>query len=468
MGVESEVHTPILPAKLEQHLHGYVPSEVTFLVEGFKFGFRIPFQGVRKSRLCSNHVSARENPAQVSKTIFDEIAKGRVLGPYLVPPFENFFCSPLSLVPKKEPGTFRLIHDLSFPKGSGTSVNDGINRDDAVVDYDSIDNVVQLVKHFGKDALMAKTDIEDAFRLMPIHPLDHELLGFTWQDDNGQTLYFCDACLPMGLCTSCQTFERFSPALQWVMETRYHAAMSHMIDDFFFVGPAASDMCKSALDNVMLLASDIGIPIKHEKTVQPTTCITINGFEIDSVNMTARLPADKVQKIRDSLDDFRKHKKVTLQELQSLVGLLNFATAVVIPGRTFLRRLYDLTVGIKKQSHVIRLTVSARADLEGWYLFMRTFNGKSLFLFDNVISSDSIKMFSDAAASVGFAAVLGSRWIADSWRPEFQSHHINTLELFPIVLAVELWGHSLANHSFCLIIWQLCRLSITSLLVVRA
>ena len=43
--------------------------------------------------------------------------------------------------------------------------------------------------------------------------------------------------------------------------------------------------------------------------------------------------------------------KFTLRDLQSLVGLLNFATAVVLPGRAFLRRLFDLTRGIQEPHH---------------------------------------------------------------------------------------------------------------------
>ena len=39
--------------------------------------------------------------------------------------------------------------------------------------------------------------------------------------------------------------------------------------------------------------------------------------------------------------------KVTLKEVQSLIGLLNFAFSVVRPSRAFLRRLIDLALGIR-------------------------------------------------------------------------------------------------------------------------
>ena len=67
--------------------------------------------------------------------------------------------------------------------------------------------------------------------------------------------------------------------------------------------------------------------------------------------MEARLPEDKLAKARDLLVSFRDRQKVMLRELQALVGFLNFACAVIVPGRPFLRRLIYLTRGVPK--HII-------------------------------------------------------------------------------------------------------------------
>ena len=92
---------------------------------------------------------------------------------------------------------------------------------------------------------MAKADIEDAFRLIPIHPEYHHLLGFTWKD-----AFYVDTCLPMGCSCSCQIFENFSTSLQWIMTNNYHVRdMAHLLDDFFFVGPANAPNCQNDLDN---------------------------------------------------------------------------------------------------------------------------------------------------------------------------------------------------------------------------
>lgn len=66
------------------------------------------------------------------------------------------------------------------------------------VSYDSIDKVVDLVQRFATGSLLAKTDIQDAFRIVPIHPEDYHLLGFSWYGK-----FYYDRCLPMGASSSC-------------------------------------------------------------------------------------------------------------------------------------------------------------------------------------------------------------------------------------------------------------------------
>lgn len=422
--------------------HIYDPVEIQFLVNGFANGFRIPVNKTISPRDCKNHPSALAQTEVVKLKIQEEVAKGRVLGPYMDRPV-NLVCSPLAVVPKKDPGTFRLIHDLSFPKTN--SVNNLIDKEFSQVLYDSIDTVVQKVKQCGHACLLAKTDIADAFRLVPIHPLDRYLLGFSWIDNNKKQ-YFIDACLPMGLSMSCQLFTRFSNALQWILETRYCAIMSHIIDDFLFIGHKDTSLCLNSLQAFIKLAQDVGIPIKHEKTSFPTTCLVIYGIEVDSVAMVTRLPDDKVKKIVKVLQMFRLKKKVSLRELQSLLGLLNFATSCVVPGRTFLRRLYDLTIGISYPHYKVRLNKGVRADLSMWLSFMQSFNGKCMFLQDNWSNSETINLFTDAASTLGFAAVFGKEWLAEMWPDHLKDFHINILELFPVVLAIEIWGNKMANH----------------------
>lgn len=80
----------------------------------------------------------------------------------------------MGAVPKKD-GTFRIILDLSSPRGF--EVNEEISKEEFSVRYSSFDDAVSLVNGLGPDAFMAKLDIEHAFRLCPVHPSQWGLLG---------------------------------------------------------------------------------------------------------------------------------------------------------------------------------------------------------------------------------------------------------------------------------------------------
>lgn len=111
--------------------------------------------------------------------------------------------SPLGVVLKKEPNKFRVIHHLSFPKGG--SLNDALNPEECTVSCTSFDAAVGWVRWYGQGALMAKADIESAFRLLPVHPDSFRLLGSQWNWE-----FYVDQCLPMGCSISCALFEQFS------------------------------------------------------------------------------------------------------------------------------------------------------------------------------------------------------------------------------------------------------------------
>jgi hypothetical protein len=151
------------------------------------------------------------------------------------------------------------------------------------------------------------------------------------------------------------------------------------------------------LQNFIHLCQRLGVTIKHSKTVLPSKVIIIYGIEVDSENMECRLSQDKIVKINTALISAMHRKKITLRSHQSLIGLLNFACLVVCPGRAFLRRLIDLTVKMVNPFHFVRLTCEARTDLQAWQSFIETFNGTSVFLSYTWVTSDHLKLLTDAS-----------------------------------------------------------------------
>ena len=89
--------------------------------------------------------------------------------------------------------------------------------------------------------------------------------------------------------------------------------------------------------------------------------------------MECRLPQEKNDKVNKVLASAKHRKNLKLRELQSLIGLLNFACLVVRPGKPFLRRLIDLTRNITNPFYFVKLNCEARADLHAWSVFFSVF-----------------------------------------------------------------------------------------------
>ncbi len=80
------------------------------------------------------------------------------------------------VIPKKSKlGTWRLITDLSYPPDN--SVNSGIPKDLCPLQHTMVDAAVKLIVKSGQGSLMAKLDIQNAYRNMPVHPDDRHLHG---------------------------------------------------------------------------------------------------------------------------------------------------------------------------------------------------------------------------------------------------------------------------------------------------
>ena len=320
--------------------------------------------------------------------------------------------------------------------------NDGIGPEDTSVHYVTVADAIRLIKSNGKGCFLAKTDIKNAFRIIPIRPEDHYLLGMKWQG-----MYYYDRCLPMGAASSCKTFEIFSTAIQWIAQQKLLIdSILHLLDDYLLVSPSY-DTCAVRLKRFLDFCAFIGLPMAPEKTCGPSTTLCFAGIELDTIRFEARLPLEKLRKCADLISDFQKRKKITLREIQSLIGLLNFACSVIIPGRAFLRRLIDLTHGIRLSHHLIRLNRETKQDLNVWLSFLANYNGRSFFLEERWANSQQLNLFTDAAGGIGFGAIFGTEYCHGLWPDEWRYRNIAILEFYPIVLSVCLWGHKMANHS---------------------
>ena len=408
---------------------------VEFLLSGFTYGFSIGYEGPLTCGQSVNLLSARSNPAPVEKAIITELQRGHTSGPFDLPPFANLHCSPLGAVPKKD-GTYRIILDLSSPRGS--SINEYISKERYSVRYSTFDDAVALVSALGPSAYMAKLDVKHAFRLCPVREADWVHLGYCW---NGQ--YFIDTRLPFGSRSSPFIFNSFADALLWILTVSFSIPfIVHYLDDYFLCS-FSHQSCKEDMQLVQSVFSRLGVPLAPGKIIGPCTSITYLGIEIDSVAQAIRLPPDKFSELLSLLRSWEAKKKCTKRELLSLIGSLSFACKVVKPGRIFLRRLIDLSTSVQSLNHHIYLNYEARADIAWWIDFLPTWNGVELIQAP-VITSVSLTLFTDAS-SIGCGGVYNTKWFSARWPSQFLEYHINFLELFAIWVAVFIWGSEWKN-----------------------
>ena len=341
----------------------------------------------------------------MSAHLRDCTSRGETAGSFSSPPLLNFVASPLGTVPKK-PDKLRLIHHLSAPEG--LSVNDGITKEDFSLQYVKVDDAIARIMQLGRGTLLAKFDIRRAFRLCPVCPEDWHLLGMCWEGK-----YYYDKVFPFGLRSAPFIFNEVAEAFQWICAHHLSTEdMLHLLDDFLVLGPPKSIFCEQRITLALQMCHYLGFPIADEKTTWPSTELIFLGIILDTDKFESRLPDDK-QKREDLLrllEDMIERKHCTLKELQHLLGKPQFASRVVIPGWTFLRRLYDAAGHATQSFHRMRLSTACRLDLRWWKHFLQSWNGRSFFLEPWYTLASDLQVQTDAAASVGFGAICGGEW----------------------------------------------------------
>lgn len=429
-------------------LSGYAeakPFETQRILDGIRHGVRVDFVGDRSvPRFGRNLPILDEHRAKVTKVIEADVAAGKKAGPFDVMPCAAFVVSPIGAVPKKDPGKIRVIHHLSFPFG-GESVNADIR--DEEFSLARFADAARAVVALGPGCFLIKLDVEAAYKQVPVHPDDWHLLGFMW---NGK--YYYERVLPFGLKSSCRIWEWYAAALHHFFVELGVEVVIHYIDDFLFV-IKSRDEAAEALRKALDLCVDLGIPMAPAKTEGPCTSLTFLGIELDTVQMEARLPSQKLDEIRRLALVWAGKSLATVRELQSIAGVLVFAASVVRPGRFFVRSFFALASRMEaalrpgELRHVQwALTDDCRADIAWWGAFIPHWNGTSLLLEQQWTDAPRIEFFSDACTT-GYGAVYGREWFAGQWNDDHRAAAMRSTresmpfyEMFALVAAALTWG----------------------------
>ena len=430
---------------MEKELQDHPDREfVEYLLKGLREGFDTEIENApQNSYECRNLLSARSDPECVRDLIHKELEKGYIRGPFDYPPFPLYRVSPLGVATGKYSGKKRLIVDLSSPHDDpvNPSLNDLIDKDKCSLKYVKIDDAIEIIKKLGKGAWLCKADITDAFKLMPIHPRLWHLHCIKFDDK-----YYFFTRLCFGSRSSPKIFDKLSQAVCWIAQNNYGIEhILHLLDDFLTVDAPSADA-----DRTMALLTHIfkilGIPTAPHKTIGPEQSLEYLGVILDTILMQARLPEEKVLRITSLVESVQDRRSVTKRELLVLLGHFNFASRVIIPGRSFVSYLIKLSTTVTQLHHHVTIDAGCRKDLAAWAVFLRQWNGVSIFLESQLTKAADYNLFTDSSGTIGYGGYFQGRWFLGKW-PKQLDLKLNSelsmayLELFPIVVAALLWGH---------------------------
>ena len=350
--------------------------------------------------------------------------------------------NPLGVVFKKGKSKPRVIHHLSWPRTTGTSVNASIVDFD--VKLDAFDKALHAVRELGSGCFMMKIDIESAYRCIPVRPADWPLLGLQWDSK-----FYFDTVMQLGITSATAIFEWYSSAAQYIVEhTCAPSRIVHYVDDFM-IFMHDLEKAKSCLAHVLAVFAELGIPVSLNKLEGPTTHVVFLGILFDTTTMTIRLDEERLSSLHTELSRWSERTTASREELQSLVGVLSFAAKVVAPGRTFLRRMIDHMKALPADSDATTqhpLSNTFDLDLQWWRQFLTKWNGVCIVPDVNWSLAHTLAIYTDACVD-GYGAVFGSHWFACRWTADEEQQAARLKrdsmpfkELYALTRAAATWG----------------------------
>lgn len=415
------------------------PHMRSVLVDTATHGMDTMYAGPRLRAWRDNHPSAYAHADVIDGIIATHLRRGWMIDVtelYEADPMLPAIVAPFAVVPKKQPGKWRIILDGSF--GIGTCVNDYIDPSPLgaplMSTCDEFRESIVRLRAARPDAtiLIYTTDYSDAYKTIGVRVDDWWQLAQCWR---GRVYW--NIAAPFGLRSSGHYLCALSHSVCPTVEAICGYRPSVFVDDSALAAYAADmPFAAGTLDAV---AAAVGLQPnadKRELAGPPATQATWVGWVWDTAAMTMSLPADKLTSLRTTVSLHATRRRINRRALESVLGAMYHASRGVRHVRAFMSECLALLRGCRGARHWIRLTPAARLDLALWRDFLEAFNGVSLL----APPPPSASLFTDACTSWGFGFYSPELGVygCGAWPPELAGLHINILEQLIAVVAAYL------------------------------
>ena len=285
----------------------------------------------------------------------------------------------------KEKFKRRLIIDASRPS---RPVNNSVNRHipEAAT---TLPTTAQFASHAHRDDWFAAADIADAFMNLGLKPHNWANVSINiCLDGTNADLAYCR--LAFGLRSAVRIFQGVAELILRILRVRC-TDIKHLIRfDMSYIDDSACVAATKAaaakwLKNWKNLMLDLGMPWQESKIVPPTKLIELLGIMVCSRTLTMFVHESRVQKALQLMQTFERSNGLTLKQVQSIMGHLNFIAQVVRFARLFLRGLAimikELNASFRQRGLLpgpnsrMQLTRRVKIDFAIWRALLITFNG---------------------------------------------------------------------------------------------
>jgi hypothetical protein len=306
--------------------------------------------------------------------------------------------------------------------------------------YHSVQDALNMLQ---PACFLAKVDLTRMYHQIPLHRgiqhfFAYRLLNRTW---------VCQ-CAPFG-GTSTPAFANLLAGITAIMLVAKYIASVWITDDSLY-SETSFERCKATLQQVIAVMERLGWLINMDKLEGPAQLLTFLGILIDTVKQTLGIPQARLVTLLAKLTDLLAARRLTVRDIRSIAGRLQWVAAVFPHGRPYIASLYSHTTG--DNADPVHLSPLAREDMQWWASHLTTLIDQAQqdataaawtsYSFDPI--PRPIRIFSDASGdmSLGFGLIYDNQLIQGTWRQPLHKSS-SYLEYLPILHLLQQHGPSL-------------------------
>jgi hypothetical protein len=391
--IRTPIKVDVFEALLKDHPN---PLFVKSVCDGLREGFW-PWADTLSEGRPKTHDASRPMPVDDKKVCFireqckKEQDKGYYSKSFGSELLDGMYSMPIYAVPKPHSEDLRLVTDHSA----------GLFSLNSMIDHTQVTGFpLDNMRHLGEmlfdvrrsignvPLTLWKSDIADAYRLLPMHPL--------WQLKQIVTVdgeRYVDHNLAFGTSSSPGIFISFNSLVAWIAKNvkliRFilgyvdDSSGCNLSSETTFYPPYGKDMPTDQY-RLLMLWDELGIPHKPHKQVSGCP-LTIIGIEADSNKMTLTLPQTAKDRLVSELRFWiakptrAASSSFKLKHWERLAGWFNWALNVFPLLRPALNNVYAKMTGKRQKDQRIYINNAVRDDLTWALTHIESSDGVHLF-----------------------------------------------------------------------------------------